>query len=349
MKGGWFLGSKVKSISKKVINMLKGGNDLKKALVVGINAYLGSPLSGCINDAEEIARILEKNGDGSANFSVKKVLDVLTKGQLRGLIEECFSGDANISLFYFSGHGHVDAVGGNIVTPDYDKFDMGVSMQDILTIVNGSKCKNKVVILDCCHSGFLGQINTSGYPATIINEGVTLLTASKSDESAIEISGHGVFTALLLDALSGGAADITGNITLGGIYAYIDKALGPWEQRPVFKTNVTQFSPLRKVIPQVNEHIIRKITTYFNTPDMEFKLDPSFEPTNAPDVCHEIVEPYAIDNHVQMFSDLQKLEGIGLVVPCEEDHMYFAAMKSKACRLTLLGQHYWRLVKENIL
>ena len=47
---------------------------------------------------------------------------------------------------------------------------------------------------------------------------------------------HGLFTSLLLEALKGGAADITGHITPGGIYAYIDKALGPWEQRPVFKT-----------------------------------------------------------------------------------------------------------------
>ena len=170
---------------------------MRKALVVGINNYHGSPLSGCINDAESVEQILQRNGDGTVNFSVKKVLDVNTKGELRGLIEDCFSGDADIALFYFSGHGYIDAVGGNIVTPDYSKHDMGVSMNDILSIVNNSKCKNKIVILDCCHSGFLGTITTAGQTAAIISEGVTLLTASKSDEPAMEIAGHGVFTSLL--------------------------------------------------------------------------------------------------------------------------------------------------------
>jgi len=322
---------------------------MRKALVVGINSYPQCPLTGCINDANAVAQILERDGDDTVNFAVKKVLDVNSKGILRGHIEDCFAGDADVALFYFSGHGYIDAVGGNIVTPDYCDHDMGVSMQDILTIVNKSSCKNKVVVLDCCHSGFLGRISTAGQTTSIIGEGVTLLTASKSDEPALEIAGHGVFTSLFLAALSGGAADVTGYVTPGGIYAYIDKALGPWEQRPVFKTNVTRFSPLRKVIPQVSEAIIRRITSYFDKPDTELRLDPSFEPTNSPIVDHEVIEPYADKDHVKVFSDLQKLEGVGIVVPCEEEHMYFAAMKSKSCKLTPVGQHYWRLVKENII
>lgn len=322
---------------------------MRKALVVGINSYPRGPLSGCINDANAVAQILERNGDGSVNFSVKKKLDVGTKGILRGHIEDCFAGDADIALFYFSGHGYVDAIGGNIVTPDYSDHDMGVSMHDILTIVNSSNCKNKVVVLDCCHSGFLGRINTGSNAASIIGEGVTLLTASKSDEPAMEIAGHGLFTSLFLAALSGGAADISGHITPGGIYAYIDKALGPWEQRPVFKTNVTRFSPLRTVIPQISEATLRRIINYFDKPDTVLRLDPSFEPTNAPAVIHDVIEPYADEENVKIFADLQKYEGVGLVVPNEEKHMYFAAMKSKSCKLTSVGQHYWRLVKENIV
>jgi uncharacterized caspase-like protein len=322
---------------------------MRKALVVGINAYQQCPLTGCINDANSVAQILERNGDDSINFAVRKVLDINSKGTLRGYIEECFAGDADVALFYFSGHGYIDAVGGNIVTPDYSAHDMGVSMQEIVTIVNTSKCKSKVVVLDCCHSGFLGHINTEGQTASIICEGVTLLTASKSDEAAMEIAGHGVFTSLFLAALSGGAADVTGHITPGGIYAYIDKALGPWDQRPVFKTNVTRFSPLRKVVPQLSEAILRQIIVYFDKPDTELRLDPSFEPTNTPTVDHEVIKPYADKDNVKVFSDLQKLEGVGLVVPCEEEHMYFAAMKSRSCKLTSAGQHFWRLVREHII
>jgi hypothetical protein len=75
-------------------------------------------------------------------------------------------------------------------------------------------------------------------------------------------------------------------------------------------------------------------------------LDPSYEDTNAKVIEHKVVEPYADPNNVSVFKDLQKLESIGLVVPVGEEHMYFAAMNSKSCRLTALGYHYWRLVKE---
>jgi hypothetical protein len=43
---------------------------MKRALVVGIDDYPRNPLSGCINDAVAVANTLEKNGDGSPNFSV---------------------------------------------------------------------------------------------------------------------------------------------------------------------------------------------------------------------------------------------------------------------------------------
>ena len=322
---------------------------MRKALIVGINNYPNSPLSGCINDANEIASMLERNEDGTKNFFVKRAIDVQSKGDLKGLIHECFSGNDDIALLYFSGHGYIDSIGGYLMTPDFAPNDYGVSMHEILTIVNDSKCKNKIVILDCCHSGFMGGINTSGQNTATIAEGVTILTASRSDQYAIETDGRGVFTSLLIEAINGGAADVTGHITPSGIYAYIDKSLGPWEQRPVFKTNVTRFLPIRTVKAQVNIEVLRKLTQYFIDPSDEMGLNPSFEPTNSVDVEHKVIEPYADLNNVAIFSDLQKLEGVGLIVPCGEEHMYYAAMNSKTCRLTSAGRHYWRLVKEEII
>jgi len=32
--------------------------------------------------------------------------------------------------------------------------------------------------------------------------------------------------------------------------------------------------------------------------------------------------------------------------PVGEEYMYYAAQNSKSCKLTALGYHYWRLVKE---
>jgi len=327
--------------------------EMRRALIIGIDNYPKYPLFGCANDAEAVAQLLERNGDGTVNFSVDKYIyhnteskQPLTKGLLRSNIQKCFDGDCDYALFYFSGHGLIDSVGGYIVTPDYNENDWGVSMHDIHIILTKSKCKNKIVILDCCHAGFMGNIPTDESQTSVISQGVTILTSSKASESAMEFGGHGIFTTLLLEALHGGAADVTGYITSGGIYAYIDRALGPWQQRPIFKTNVTQFSPIRTVKPQVDIDVLRKITEYFDNPTDMYVLDPSFEKTNSPSVKHSVIEPYANEDNVKILKNLQTLVSIGLVAPCDEKHMYFAAMNSKSCKLTPIGQYYWRLVND---
>lgn len=320
---------------------------MRKALVVGINNYPnGNELKGCVNDASSFSGLIAANGDGSPNFDVKLQTDVPTKSELKGLIKELFSGNCETALLYFAGHGLLDDVGGYIVTPDFKPNDEGVSMDEILSIANDSKAQNRVIILDCCHSGAFGSPKNLGGKSAHIGEGVSILTASRDSESAVEINGHGIFTTLLLNAMQGGAADLRGHITPGSVYAYIDQALGSWDQRPVFKTNITRFTSLRAVTPQVSIDILRKIIDYFPTPEDEFVLDPSFEDTNAPVVEHKVVEPHAKAENVAVFKHLQKFQGVGLVVPVDEPFMYFAAMNSKSCKLTALGYHYWRLVKE---
>ena len=310
---------------------------MRKALIVGINNYPNSPLKGCINDASSFKTVIEKNGDGSPNFSTRLETDVSTKSQLKTMLKELFEGDSDIALFYFSGHGFFNEFGGYVVTPDHQENDEGVSMDDILLLANKSKAKDKIIILDCCHSGAFGSPANNGGTSCQIIEGVVVLTASKSSESAIEINGHGIFTNLLIDALQGGAADLRGHITPGSVYAYVDKALGPWEQRPVFKTNVTRFTSLRTINPQVPTETLRKITEYFKTPEEEYVLNPTYEFDN---------KDIAVPEKVTILKDLQKFVSIGLVVPVGEEHMYYAAQNSKSCKLTALGYHYWRLVKD---
>lgn len=315
---------------------------MRKALVVGINEYPGSPPCGCGNDASAMARVLETHGDGNNNFSVRLLTapkNTVTKPMLRGAIEELFAGDCDISLFYFSGHGRITSTGGYIVTPDAQKYDEGVSMEDILRLANQSQATDKVIVLDCCHSGALGNPVSNGRHAAILSDGLSVLAASRDFESALEMGGRGIFTYLVVDALQGGAADLRGHITPGGIYAYVDRALGAWDQRPIFKTNVSRFTSLRSMAPPVPFETLRKICTYFPTPRYEYSLDPSYEFT----------EERQNPANVQIMKDLQKFASAGLVVPVGEEHMYFAAIHSKPCKLTALGYYYWGLVKERKL
>lgn len=209
-----------------------------------------------------------------------------------------------------------------------------------MALVSKSKARNAVVILDSCNSGSIAnRTEMPGYSA--IHEGTTILAACGSDEYASEEHNHGVFTALLVEALYGGAMNLLGDVTPGSIYAYIDQSLGAWEQRPVFKANIKEFVSLRKNNPQIALSDLRKLTTLFDSPTTEIQLDPTYEPDKHEADTQEINKEHEAD-----FALLQKYVKLNLVVPVGEEHMYYAAIHRKACKLTVQGQHYWNLVKK---
>ena len=317
---------------------------MKKALIIGIDDYPNAKLNGCVNDASSIAELLQTNGDGSPNFEVSLQLNVKTKADLLENIEKLFDGDTEASLLYFSGHGSDK---GHLVTPDYNGKDLGVLMSEILGYANNSKCKNKIIILDCCFSGQFGECQAIQSTESFLGGGVTIMSASSRDEPAMERNEQGVFTSLFLQALRGSASDITGRITPAGVYSFIDQSLGAWEQRPIFKTNISKFISIRNIEPRVPITILRKLKQYFNSPSDEYNLDPSFEFTNDPKIEHDVLEPYATIENVNIFKELQLFESVGLIEPVGEEHMYFAAMNSKSCKLTALGLHYWKLSKDS--
>ncbi|MDZ7291634.1 MAG: caspase family protein [candidate division KSB1 bacterium] len=312
---------------------------MRRALVVGIDHYQPNPLMGCVNDAKQMAALLSKNQDGSPNFSCKNLLSSeskITRALLRENLQELFGHQAEVVLFYFAGHGTLTKFGGYLVTQDYRENDEGVAMLDVLSLANQSNIDEVVIILDCCHSGALGLIPALQSAQVHLREGVSILCASRATQPAVEKDGGGIFTTLICGALDGGAADVTGAVTVAGLYAFVDQALGAWEQRPLFKSHVSRLLPLRKCHPVVELPILRRLPEYFPMADFEYPLDPSFEPT----------APEADKHHTDIFAHLQKYRDARLLVPVQEKHLYYAAMHSKACKLTPLGQFYWKLAHE---
>lgn len=226
--------------------------------------------------------------------------------------------------------------GGYIVTSECQRGDEGLDLNYLMTVVNKSKAKNKIIILDSCYSGELGNLQYND-SLSILSEGTTILTACSKEQYAIESKGTGIFTNLLVDALYGAASNLIGDVTPGSVYAHIDQSLGAWEQRPIFKTNVKEFVSLRKNIPSISVEDLRKITKLFDKPSDVFDLNPTYEPKS---------ESF-IEENGKKFEILQKYNRVNLVVPVEEKHMYYAAMNSTGCRLTPLGVHYWNLVNKN--
>ncbi len=328
---------------------VKEENTMRIALIVGINYYEnGSSLFGCVNDARAVKEVLERHDDGEVNFDciLRTGTDPsnrILRGKLKDDIKKLFNTEAEIALLYFAGHGHIEATGGYLLTTDAMRGDEGVSLSDILLLANASPATNKVIILDSCHSGIAGTPPTGGQLATLA-EGLTVLTASTQDQYATEENGRGVFTTLLIDALNGSSANLTGDITPGSVYAHIDQSLGAWEQRPVFKTNVKQFVSLRKVLPPITTSDLRRLAEFFPSPGFEFSLDPTYEPEMK---GRDSGMPDPNPENTQIFATLQCYNRLNLLVPVNAPHMWNAAMESKACRLTALGEHYRRLVQKN--
>ena len=315
---------------------------MKKALIICIDKYPTSPLTGCVNDARAMDHVLSTHENGDRNFDTQVLIDPQRKSDVRRSIRDLFTqGSGDVALLYFAGHGCVVGHDGYIVMPDYEEGDEGVSLADILKLANesGNHYKNRVIILDCCYSGDICKTNPNSVGAPNIASGVTLLAACDKDQTAAECIGHGgEFTSLIVFGLRGAAADICGAVTPSGLYACVDRYFGAWQQRPVFATNVKQRVSLRQMRPMIEKEVLRKMREYFAEKDI-YELDPSFEFTNDPNIRHEYVRPYADAEKVKVFKDLQKMERAGLVVPCEETHMYFAAMNSKSCRLTESGKY----------
>ncbi len=325
---------------------------MKRALIVGIDDYADAPLRGCVSDALAIGQLFEKNGDGSPNFSTVTLTSndrEVSSAILSTALHDLFSSEADIALFYFAGHGIInpETNAGYVVSQDGKRGSWGVSLGEILGLANAAhpKIRSSVIILDSCHSGYVGEspgLATQGVSA--IGSGVTILTASHRDGVAAEDEGHGLFTSILLDGLSGSASDIIGRITPASLYSHVDQTLGPWEQRPIYKANVQTFIALRQVPPKISFDVLRRLPTYFPDPAHVFPLDPSYEPDreNIPEQFRHLPQN---DENIRIFKDLQSCNRHGLVVPVDAEHMYYAAINSTGCRLTATGAHYRKLAE----
>lgn len=140
---------------------------IKRALLVGINAYPSSPLRGCLNDVQQIHDLLTGTyGFASEDITILRDGEATLSGIERGLAwlaeAEPGSDAGDVRVFHYSGHGsYVADMSGD--EPDgtdeclvpIDHRTSGMLIDDRLTelyakIPAGS---NLTLLMDCCHSG----------------------------------------------------------------------------------------------------------------------------------------------------------------------------------------------------
>jgi hypothetical protein len=319
---------------------------MKRALLVGIDHYDNfPPLYGCANDAAALEPLLAHNEDGSPNLECRLAVasDAATavgRDELLQMIDQLLAPGATFALLYFAGHGAQTPGGGvALATSDGTETSPGVQFSEILARINLSQVDEITVIIDSCFSGGATTIEALNTGLANLRNGLAVLTASRGDEVSVETAdARGQFSTYLQGALDAGAADVLGRINVSGLYAALSESFGAWDQRPTFKANIDRLHEIRTVRPKLPLPMLRNITTWFPTPDYVLPLNPTFEPSSQKDQK---------DRHpnTTIFSGLQRYRASLLLEPVGEDHMYYAAMHYKSCRLTPLGRHYWNQVK----
>ena len=324
----------------------------RRALLVGIDKYDNDRvpnLSCCVSDAKGMCSLLRRHEDGSPNYECRLLVgtgrEKITRKVLRSEWNNLFRNYRGEILFYFSGHGAPLESGGYLVTQEGDPDDPGLGMDELLVLANRcltppSQASSVLLILDCCNAGHLGSpaiLNGTG--SALLQEGLTIMAASRPTESAFEIGGHGVFTRLLLGALAGGASDVRGQVSAASIYAYVEQSLGSWDQRPLYKSHADHLEPVRICRPKVPDSLLRELPVFFKSPGSVFRLDPSYEFTHKT----------RVKEHVKIFDKFKLFRNAGLLETVRHKDLYFAAMKKGTVRLTPLGQFYRELAVEEKL
>jgi hypothetical protein len=326
----------------------------RRALIVGINSYgNGNNLAACVSDASAMSQILARQKDGQKNFDCIEWLDradgyAISRAKLRAGLRQLFDFDGDV-LLYFSGHGFLSTTGGLLCTSDATKDDWGVPMQEVVDLALQSRARHILIILDCCHSGDIANpamLNKDGgkNPLATLRENMTVIVASRANEGAIEAGGHGLFTAALIDALEGGAADHMGFVTAPALYTYVSRRFTAWDQRPVYKTNATDVLVVRECEPLIQRLQLQLLNNFFPTADHKYSMDPEYEPEDENGNVKDPVNKEKVEI-AQLFKSYRDA---GLLKSTDPKlQLYWVARRSGTVELTPRGREYWWLVVNN--
>ncbi len=180
------------------------GKESRIALVIGNGAYKSSPLSNPVNDANDMAAVLERLG-----FSVRLKINANQKSMenaIRDFGKELRSG--GVGLFYFAGHGF-QVQGRNYLIPTdadieseadvkYESVDAG----RVLSQMNEAENGLNIIILDACRDNPFARSFRSGEKGLAKMDATTgsiLAYATAPGSVAADGTGrNGLYTSKLL-------------------------------------------------------------------------------------------------------------------------------------------------------
>jgi len=198
----------------------------KVALLIGVSHYEAGlpPLLAAPNDVEAMRQVLQDPDIGGFD-GVETLIDP-DPNAMRLAINRLFAScqKEDLAVLFFSGHGITDNEGRLYLTTRLtdEQFYKATSVPAsfVHDVMNDSRCKRQVVILDCCYSGAFaaGWQPKSGGAVDIKRElggeGRAILTSSTALQKSFEHEGSGIYTRFLVEGLETGAADRDGTGTI---------------------------------------------------------------------------------------------------------------------------------------
>jgi hypothetical protein len=255
----------------------------RRALVIGINDYAGSPLEGCVADAEAWRQAFETLGFATPRFlknaaaTRTAVIEALTS-----MLTGAQPGD--VLCFFFAGHGtrgvfsshnaeEADHRDDNLVLADYENGGLLGDDELAVLLSNAPKGVMVYVFIDCCHSGTL--LRAVGKRARSIllaprsferhrerkatetsgarsrgQASVLLFAACMETQVAREQNGRGDFSTRAVPALMKAASAKTSAIEF--IHEVTGSMPDPGDQTPQLQV----YDKLHQHVPMLSAHVV---------------------------------------------------------------------------------------------
>jgi hypothetical protein len=257
---------------------MQGALDNAHALIAAAAGYPAvRPLPPIVlEDARCIyTALVDPQGGGYAPEHTRLLLDhqASQSGLRAGLAELARGCDADSTAFlFFSGHGARILKGpnsGEYLLPFDAQCDSpaslaqtAISTAELSAAIRAIPARKVVVVLDCCHSGGLGQPKTAAGAGEVVQPGLSedayerlrsgrgraILASSRSDELSWTLPGmsNSLFTAHFLAGLQGGIASEDGLIHIFDLFEYIQPRVtaAQHNQHPIFKAELEDNFPV---------------------------------------------------------------------------------------------------------
>ncbi|MBE9049148.1 GUN4 domain-containing protein [Nostocales cyanobacterium LEGE 11386] len=222
-------------------------------IIIGVNQYQDAQIPCLRYSAGDCQGLAEALNAATLGFPQREVMIHHDFAQQPPLLKNVRASLKQIAaatkpidtvLFYFSGHGMLDASSQQVVLclQDTQKdrlLNTGLQLQELLQLLEDCAAGQQLVWLDACHSGDLTLLGARGEADSLLNptqelvdilrqraakrQGFYALLSCDRGQQSWEFPqlGHGVFTYYLIRGLRGEAADAQGIIEADGLYRYV--------------------------------------------------------------------------------------------------------------------------------